>query len=85
MLPAAVQIPVSSSARIPRSCFRPRESPKGTFTAYTGYEKLPSFKGYDVQYTTVNGYVDMIYVYAYEVTTRTVFIYDTTDYHLPLE
>ena len=39
-----------------------------------------SFKGYDVQYTTVNGYVDMIYVYAYEVTTRTVFIYDTTDY-----
>ena len=37
-------------------------------------------KGYDVQYTTVNGYVDMIYVYAYEVTTRTVFIYDTTDY-----
>ena len=57
-----------------------KESPKGTFTAYTGYEKLPSFKGYDVQYTTVNGYVDMIYVYAYEVTTRTVFIYDTTDY-----
>ena len=57
-----------------------KESPKGTFTAYTGYEKLPSFKGYDVQYTTVNGYVDMIYVYAYEVTTRTVFIYDTKDY-----
>ena len=57
-----------------------KESPKGTFTAYTGYEKLPSFKGYDVQYTTVNGYVDMIYVYAYEVTTRTVFIYNTTDY-----
>ena len=57
-----------------------KESPKGTFTAYTGYEKLPSFKGYEVQYTMVNGYVDMIYVYAYEITTRTVFIYDTEAY-----
>ena len=57
-----------------------KESPKGTFTAYTGYEKLPSFKGFEVQYTMVNGYVDMIYVYAYEITTRTVFIYDTEAY-----
>ena len=74
---AATRLQLSKDTKI---LLQTKESPKGTFTAYTGYEKLPSFKGYDVQYTTVNGYVDMIYVYAYEVTTRTVFIYDTTDY-----
>ena len=57
-----------------------KESPKGTFTQYTGFEKLPSFLGYDVQYTVVDGYVDMIYVYAYELTTRTVFLYDVEGY-----
>ena len=74
---AATRLQLSKDTKI---LLQTKESPKGTFTAYTGYEKLPSFKGYDVQYTTVNGYVDMIYVYAYEVTTRTVFIYDTKDY-----
>ena len=57
-----------------------KESPKGTFTQYTGFEKLPSFAGYEVQYTVVDGYVDMIYVYAYELTTRTVFLYDVEGY-----
>ena len=57
-----------------------KESPKGTFTQYTGFEKLPSFLGYDVQFTIVDGYVDMIYVYAYELTTRTVFLYDVEGY-----
>ena len=57
-----------------------KESPKGTFTQYTGFEKLPSFAGYDVQFTIVDGYVDMIYVYAYELTTRTVFLYDVEGY-----
>ena len=57
-----------------------KESPKGTFTQYTGFEKLPSFKGFDVQFTIVDGYVDMIYVYAYELTTRTVFLYDVEGY-----
>ena len=57
-----------------------KESPKGTFTQYTGFEKLPSFKGYNVQFMMVNGYVDMIYVYAYELTTRTVFLYDVEGY-----
>ena len=55
-------------------------SPKGTFAQYTGFEKLPSFAGYEVQYTVVDGYVDMIYVYAYELTTRTVFLYDVEGY-----
>ena len=57
-----------------------KESPKGTFAQYTGFEKLPSFAGYEVQYTVVDGYVDMIYVYAYELTTRTVFLYDVEGY-----
>ena len=57
-----------------------KDSPKGTFTQYTGFEKLPSFKGYNVQFMMVNGYVDMIYVYAYELTTRTVFLYDVEGY-----
>ena len=57
-----------------------KESPKGTFTQYTGFEKLPSFAGYKVQFTIVDGYVDMIYVYAYELTTRTVFLYDVEGY-----
>ena len=57
-----------------------KESPKGTFTQYTGFEKLPSFLGHDVQFTIVDGYVDMIYVYAYELTTRTVFLYDVEGY-----
>ena len=57
-----------------------KESPKGTFAQYTGFEKLPSFLGYDVQFTIVDGYVDMIYVYAYELTTRTVFLYDVEGY-----
>ena len=57
-----------------------KESPKGTFTQYTGFEKLPSFAGYEVQFTIVDGYVDMIYVYAYELTTRTVFLYDVEGY-----
>ena len=57
-----------------------KDSPKGTFAQYTGFEKLPSFKGYNVQFTIVDGYVDMIYVYAYELTTRTVFLYDVEGY-----
>jgi len=57
-----------------------KDSPKGTFTQYTGFEKLPSFLGERVQYTIVDGYVDMIYVYAYELTTRTVFLYDVEGY-----
>ena len=57
-----------------------KDSPKGTFTQYTGFEKLPSFLGERVQYTVVDGYVDMIYVYAYELTTRTVFLYDVEGY-----
>ena len=57
-----------------------KDSPKGTFAQYTGFEKLPSFLGERVQYTVVNGYVDMIYVYAYELTTRTVFLYDVEGY-----
>ena len=57
-----------------------KESPKGTFTQYTGFEKLPSFLGRRVQFTIVDGYVDMIYVYAYELTTRTVFLYDVEGY-----
>ena len=58
-----------------------KESPKGTFTAYTGYDKLPSFAGRYVQYTLDgNGYVDMLYAYAYEFSSRTVFVYDTTAY-----
>ena len=57
-----------------------KESPKGTFAQYTGFEKLPSFRGYEVQFTVVDGYVDMIYVYAYELTTRTVFLYDVEGY-----
>lgn len=58
-----------------------KESPKGTFTAYTGYDKLPSFEGRYVQYTLDgNGYVDMLYAYAYEFSSRTVFVYDTTAY-----
>ena len=57
-----------------------KDSPKGTFTQYTGFEKLPSFHGERVQYTVVDGYVDMIYVYAYELTTRTVFLYDVEGY-----
>ena len=59
-----------------------KASPKGTFTAYTGYADLKSFEGTKVQYTTdANGYVDMIYVFASEVSSRTVFIYDTHAYN----
>ena len=58
------------------------KSPKGTFQAVTGYADLKSFEGTDVQYLIdeSTGYVDMIYVYASEVSSRTVFIYDTTAY-----
>ena len=58
------------------------KSPKGTFQAITGYADLKSFEGTDVQYLIdeSTGYVDMIYVYASEVSSRTVFIYDTTAY-----
>ena len=55
------------------------ESPKGTFQNVTGYADLKSFEGTKVQYVLDNNnYVDMIYVYASEVSSRTVFIYDTT-------
>ena len=64
------------------------KSPNGSFEQYTGYEKLPSFdstildetnKNIKVAYKLdSNNYVDMIYVYASEVSSRTVFIYDTT-------
>ena len=57
-----------------------KDSPKGTFAQYTGFEKLPASRGYNVQFTIVDGYVDMIYVYAYELTTRTVFLYDVGGY-----
>ena len=57
------------------------ESPKGTFQNVTGYADLKSFEGTKVQYVLDNNnYVDMIYVYASEVSSRTVFIYDTTAY-----
>ena len=58
------------------------KSPKGTFQAVTGYADLKSFEGTNVQYLIdeSTGYVDMIYVYASEVSSRTVFIYDTTAY-----
>ncbi|MGM9607321.1 MAG: S-layer homology domain-containing protein [Oscillospiraceae bacterium] len=56
-------------------------SPNGKFTAYTGYADLPSFESdddYYVQYTLdALGYVDMLYAYAYEFSSRTVFVYDT--------
>ena len=57
------------------------ESPKGTFQNVTGYADLKSFEGTKVQYVLDNNnYVDMIYVYASEVSSRTVFIYDTKAY-----
>ena len=58
-----------------------KDSPKGTFTTYTGYDKLPSFAAESIQYTLDgNGYVNMVYAYAYEFSSRTVFVYDTTAY-----
>ena len=59
------------------------ESPNGTFEQFAGYEKLPSFNGTHVQYVKdANGYVDMIYIYATKVNTRTVFFYDVEGYKI---
>ena len=64
-----------------RILLQTEESPKGTFQNVTGYADLKSFEGTKVQYVLDNNnYVDMIYVYASEVSSRTVFIYDTTAY-----
>ena len=60
-----------------------KESPNGTFEQFAGYEKLPSFLGENVQYVKdANGYVDMIYIYATKITTRTVFLYDVEGYEI---
>ena len=64
-----------------RILLQTEESPKGTFQNVTGYADLKSFEGTKVQYVLDNNnYVDMIYVYASEVSSRTVFIYDTKAY-----
>ena len=56
-----------------------KNSPDGTFKAYTGYENLPNFVSYNIWYKTdSNGYVSLLYAQAAEFTTRTVFVYDTT-------
>ena len=56
-----------------------KDSPDGTFKAYTGYENLPNFVSYNIWYKTdSNGYVSLLYAQAHEFTTRTVFVYDTT-------
>ena len=56
-----------------------KDSPKGTFVSYTGYEKLGNVYLKNVQYKLDSlGYVTMLYAQAEEFSNRTVFVYNTT-------
>ena len=75
-----VRLQLSKDSKI---LLQTKESPNGTFEQFAGYEKLPSFLGENVQYVKdANGYVDMIYIYATKITTRTVFLYDVEGYEI---
>ena len=70
------QLQLSKNSQI---LLQTKDSPDGTFKAYTGYENLPSFESDNIWYKIdSNGYVSLLYAQADEFSSRTVFVYDTT-------